>query len=63
LEEGIGIGDFMTNTVACDPDPVQVLERDSIAFAAASQFETELRRALDHEEFQVYIPTDRFFRE
>jgi EAL domain-containing protein (putative c-di-GMP-specific phosphodiesterase class I) len=54
LEEGIGIGDFMTNTVACDPDFIEALETDSIAFGAASQFETELRRALDHEEFQVY---------
>ncbi len=44
----------MTNTVACEPDPIEVLERDSIAFVAASQFETELRRALENEEFQVY---------
>ena len=44
----------MTNTVACEPDPVQVLESDSIALEAASQFETELRRALDNEEFRVY---------
>ena len=42
----------MTNTVACDP--IEVLERDRIAFEAASQFETELRRALDNDAFRVY---------
>jgi EAL domain-containing protein (putative c-di-GMP-specific phosphodiesterase class I) len=44
----------MTNTVACELDPVEVLERDSIASVALSQVETELRRALDNEEFRVY---------
>lgn len=44
----------MTNTVAFEPDPIEVLEGNSIALVAASQFETELRHALDNEEFQVY---------
>ena len=46
LEEDIGIGDLMTN--------IELLERDSVASVAASQPETELRRALENEEFQVY---------
>ena len=33
---------------------IELLERDSVASVAASQPETELRRALENEEFQVY---------